>query len=150
MVDTNTFLKSARGIVIHNSERYRIFLDNYIRDSEAAGYPLDVQPYLSATMNGIYFASLNEAMWNDWDSIDQSTMVENITTLHESISQMARQSNVDLHTPSYACMIIFTSLSRTDPSEHDIREIRSLDKSILAFFDHARNQIVDNMYHSKK
>ena len=146
MVDSKSFLKISRDIVIRNSEHYRIFLDDYTRDSLAAGYPLDAKPYLKATLNGIYTASLNEAMWHEWDSIDTMTMVDHVSRLHDQITQMATQSNVDLHTPSYACMIIYTSLSEADPTEHELREIRSLDKSIFAFFDHARNQIIDQMY----
>ena len=146
MVDRKTYLKKSRDIVIHNSERYRIFLDDYTRDSLAAGYPIDAKPYLTAIMNGIYTASLNEAMWSDWDSVDTLSMVDRVSRLHDQVTQMADRAGVDLHTPSYACMIIYTSLTGADPSENELREIRSLDKSIFAFFDHARNQVIDRMY----
>ena len=149
MVDSKKMLKQSVDIVIHNSEKYRVYLDDYLRDARAAGYPIDESPYLTAALHGIYLESLNEAMWKDWDEIPGHDILTRICQADASLREMESKSGSDLHTPAYAAMLIYDALTGEALSDQNIRDFRSLDKSMYAFFDLAKNQIVDEMYEKK-
>ena len=64
------YVNYARDIVIKHSKDYKLYLNQYVADGKKTGGVLDYTPYLESTMEGIFYASINEAMWKPFADSD--------------------------------------------------------------------------------
>ena len=149
-------MNKAKIIIIGLSDDYRTYLNEHAKESRRCGFPLESRPYIEKTMSGIFYAALDRAMWADWNEPGEDLpwnrleLIGRFCDLYDEVNNMQNNAGTFLHTPSYACMIIYKAVTGADLTDNEMRSVNSLDTAIQAYYDMARDLIVDDMYRSSE
>lgn len=132
------YVNYARDIVIKHSKDYKLYLNQYVADGKKTGGVLDYTPYLESTMEGIFYASINEAMWKpfaDSDSEEASVkLIDRICELKAHLDDTGAKAGRNLHTPTYAAILIAVAMKGETLGDGDTQDLYALDKSVKSYF----------------
>ena len=154
------YVNYARDIVIRHSKDYRMYLNQYVADSRKKNEVLDYTPYLESTMEGIFYASINEAMWNPFtDSAAASVpdpdrmtsegsdptvnrdsgenavkFIDRICELKAHLDDTVAKAGRNLHTPTYAAILIAVAMQDKTLGNAETEDLYALDKSVKSYF----------------
>ena len=141
MLSHRNIISKARDIVIGNSEKYRIYLDEYVQKCRQTRHVHDYRPYLEDTMKGIYNESIFDALCTEWEQISLEVLTQRICHMQTILKEMEDQTHLNLHTPSYAAIIIADAVLGEDITEKEARDLSTLDNSVKAFYEMTRSKL---------
>lgn len=125
----------ARDLVIRHSKDYQLYLNQYTADCKKSKEVLDYKPYLESTMEGIFYAAINEALWDPMTSSASLKNIEKICNLKLSLDKTGKEAGKNLHTPTYAAILIAASVSEEPVSAAETEDLYNLDKSVRSYFE---------------
>lgn len=96
-------------------------------------------------MEGIFYAAINEALWDPITNSDSIRNIEKICDLKLSLDKTGKEAGRNLHTPTYAAILIAASASDEPISAKETEELYSLDKSVRSYFEMTANKISEEL-----
>lgn len=135
----------ARDLVIRHSKDYQLYLTQYISECKKNKKVLDFTPYLKSTMEGIFYSAINEALWDPMTNSASIKNIEKICDLKTSLDKTGKKAGRGLHTPTYAAILIASSVSDAPVSADDTEELYALDKSVRSYFEMTSKKIASEL-----
>ncbi|MBQ1470848.1 hypothetical protein [Eubacterium sp. AB3007] len=141
MTDRKLAIQKSKDIVWNNMDDYKIYLSKYINDSRNSAEALDYARYETDCMSDIFYDSLNDAVWTDWEEIDRNTLLSRIYKILENIDASELKHKRSFRTPGYACVVIANAISGIPLTSPQIARLLSFDAQIHAYFQKAYTEL---------
>lgn len=137
MTDMKLAIQNSKDIVWNNMDDYKIYLSKYINDSKNSAEALDFSKYVTDCMSDIFYDSLNDAVWTDWDEIDRNTLLSRFYKILENIDASELKHRCSFRTPGYACVVIANAIAGSPLTGAQITGLLTFDAQIREHFQKA-------------
>ena len=96
-------------------------------------------------MEGIFYSAINEALWDPTTNSASIKNIEKICDLKTSLDKTGKKAGRSLLTPTYAAILIASSVSDAPVSADDTEELYALDKSVRSYFEMTSKKIASEL-----
>jgi hypothetical protein len=141
MTDMKLAIQKSKNIVWNNMDDYKIYLSKYVNDSRNSAEALDYSRYVSDCMSDIFYDSLNDAVWTDWEEIDRNTLLARFNRILENVVASETKHHCSFRTPGYACVVIANAIAGVPLTGSQISGLLAFDAQIREYFQQTQAEL---------